>query len=98
MTPSPKSYVVAVCLSGVFGILGIHHFYLGRWMHGCLDLGMTLAAIFLIIIGGSLWGALILGVDVIHTFIVTILLLVGAYKDGNGKIVAYPGQNLAKGH
>jgi len=39
---SPKSYGVAVCLSTIFGVLGIHHFYLGRYLHGLLDVTMTI--------------------------------------------------------
>ncbi len=39
---SPKDYVVAVALSGVFGILGIQHFYLGRYLEGTCDLGLSI--------------------------------------------------------
>ena len=91
---SPKKYVTAVCLSCVFGLLGIHHFYLGRWLHGFADFTMTIGGVILIGIGFDLLGILLLGIDIIHTFIITILLLVGAYKDGKGNIVTYPGQNL----
>ena len=94
MRLSPKSYVVSVCLSGVFGLLGIHHFYLGRWIHGFIDFLMTIVGVILIAAGLDLPGITILCIDVIHTFLVTILLLVGAYKDGNGDLVTYPGQNL----
>jgi len=94
MKQSQKSYVLAVCLSSVFGLLGIHHFYLGRWIHGFLDFSMTIAAFILIVAGLDLLGIIILCIDVAHTFVVTILLLVGAYKDGNGDLVTYPGQNL----
>ena len=92
--PSPKKYATAVCLSGVFGLLGIHHFYLGRWFHGFIDFSMTVAGVILISTGLDLLGIIILCIDVIHTCAVTILLLVGAYKDGNGDLVTYPGQNL----
>lgn len=92
MNPSPKKYVTAVCLSGVFGLLGIHHFYLGRWLHGLVDLSMTVGAVFLLLKGMELFGFLVLAIDVIHTFIVTIMLLVGVYKDGEGNVVTYPGQ------
>tara|TARA_B100001059_G_C17393238_1_gene360130 strand:+ start:168 stop:467 length:300 start_codon:yes stop_codon:yes gene_type:complete len=94
MSKSPKKYVTAVCLSGIFGLLGMHHFYLGRWFHGIADFSMTIAGFIFIGTGFDLIGILILGIDVIHTFIVTILLLVGAYKDGEGNVVTYPGQNL----
>ena len=94
MRESQKSYVTAVCLSSAFGLLGIHHFYLGRWIHGSIDLSMSIAAFILIVAGLDLLGIIILCIDVAHTFVVTILLLVGAYKDGNGDLVTYPGQNL----
>ena len=91
---SDKNYICAVCLSGIFGVWGIHHFYLGCWMHGLLDLGMTLLGIALLLTGNTAIAIPILGVDIIHTLIVTIMLLIGVYKDGNGKIVTYPGQVL----
>jgi TM2 domain-containing membrane protein YozV len=94
MKQSLKKYPTAVCLSGIFGLLGIHHFYLGRWLHGIVDLSMTIGAFVLIGIGLDFVGFLLLGVDIIHTFIVTILLLIGAYKDGGGNVVTYPGQVL----
>ena len=91
---SEKSYGVAVSLSGIFGIFGIHHFYLGCWLHGVIDLGMTLTALYLIMSLNYVAGLALLAVDIIHTFIVTIMLLTGAYKDGNGHYVVYPGQKL----
>ena len=92
---SEKSYTVAVCLSGVFGLLGVHHFYLGRWFHGLFDLLLTFLAVYFIYFSEHiLLGLLILALDIIHTFIVTILLLVGKYNDGNGKIVTYPNQKI----
>ena len=94
MKESPKKYVTAVCLSGVFGLLGIHHFYLGRWLHGIADFSMTIGGLILIGMGFSLMGIVLLGIDVIHTFIITILLLIGAYRDGAGNIVTYPGQKI----
>tara|TARA_B100000989_G_scaffold145667_1_gene108574 strand:- start:1063 stop:1233 length:171 start_codon:yes stop_codon:yes gene_type:complete len=55
---------------------------------------MTIVGVILIAAGLDLPGIIILCIDVIHTFVVTILLLVGAYKDGNGDLVTYPGQNI----
>ena len=93
---SPKKYVHAVCLSGIFGIFGAHHFYLGCWLHGLFDLGMTVTAFCLIGFGSELvavgWG--ILAIDIIHTIVVTSLLLVGSYRDGTGLLVCYPGQQI----
>jgi len=93
---SKKSYTVAVCLAAVFGVLGIHHFYLGRLLHGLFDLGLSIAGFTLITIGDSenmvMAGAILLGIDVLHTLYVTFKLLVGEYKDGQGNLVIYPGQ------
>ncbi|MFL2912920.1 MAG: hypothetical protein ACJZ5X_05625 [Opitutales bacterium] len=96
MRRSKKKYTVAVSLSGIFGLLGIHHFYLGRWFHGLIDLSMTISGYYLAFLREDtiLIGFLILGVDIIHTFIVTILLLIGNYKDGDGDYITYPGQIL----
>ncbi|GEN26106.1 hypothetical protein [Halomonas cupida] len=94
MEKSQKRYGVAVCLIGLFGLLGIHHFYLGRWLHGLADLAMTATATYLLVTGQELLGWGVLAVDGIHTLIVMIMLLVGAYRDGLGRIVAHPGQPL----
>jgi TM2 domain-containing membrane protein YozV len=94
MQRSSRSYAVAVCLAGIFGTLGIHHFYLGRWLHGMIDVGMLLWAVFLIATGQVFWGIVVFGADFIHSLIVTIMLMTGAYRDGEGKVVAYPGQTL----
>lgn len=92
---SPKSYGVAVTLSGIFGVVGIHHFYLGNWLHGLFDLGLFVVGIACMVSGDPaayMIGVFLLSVDVIHTIIVTYRLLVGECKDGNGMLVAYPGQ------
>lgn len=91
---SEKSYGVAVALSGVFGLFGIHHFYLGRWLHGLIDFALTSFGIYFLVIEKDLIGWSILAVDYVHTIIITILLLIGAYKDSKGKIITYPGQTL----
>ena len=90
---STKKYGVAVCLSGIFGILGIHHFYLERWAMGIFDLTLSIGGFALIIMNNN-WGFAILFIDVIHTVYVTYKLLVGEYADGDGNIVAYPGQKI----
>lgn len=93
---SEKSYGVAVCLSGIFGVIGVHHFYLERWLHGLFDLGLSITAVGLIYGSGDgtliLIGVGLLLIDVVHTIYVTYKLLVGEYRDGQGLVVAYPGQ------
>ncbi len=96
---SPKSFGTAVTLCGLFGIVGVHHFYLGNILHGLIDLGLFALAIALFITGSAtendgytLMGWLVLAMDAIHSTVVFFLLIVGKAKDARGRIVAYPGQ------
>ncbi len=93
---SDKSYTTAVVLSMIFGMLGIHHFYLGNWVHGLFDLGLFIGGFGLVLFSGDpmlvLVGFGLIGIDFLHTLIVTIMLFVGSVKDRNGRVVAYPGQ------
>jgi TM2 domain-containing membrane protein YozV len=95
--PSDKSYTIAVILSGVFGVVGVQHFYLGRTFEATIDLGMFIATIYLFFTGQLLWALLVGAVDALHTFIVTIMLLTGSFRDGQGRLVCYPGQKLNTG-
>ncbi len=98
---SPKSYAVAVCLSGIFGVLGIQHFYLGRYLHGLADVGLTIAFVACLVGGAvtedvallSLGFALLLA-DVVHTLVSTIMILTGNFRDGEGRLLCYPGQQV----
>lgn len=88
---SEKSYATAVILSGIFGMLGVHHFYLRRWGEGILDVGLSLSWLYAFAVGSPVaW--VFFALDFLHTVVVTSLLLVGKFKDGDGKLVAYPGQ------
>lgn len=91
---SAKSYGVAVCLAAIFGTIGIHHFYLERWFEGIFDLGLLILTITLFVMGYPGWAIVVFAIDAIHTFVITILLLIGEFKDGHGKYVCYPGQRL----
>lgn len=92
--PSEKSYTIAVCLSAIFGVVGIQHFYLGRWVEAVIDLGLAIATVYLFLIGEPLWALAVGAIDLLHTFIVTIMLLTGSFRDGHGRLVCYPGQRL----
>ncbi|OGP55656.1 MAG: hypothetical protein A2Y65_02770 [Deltaproteobacteria bacterium RBG_13_52_11] len=92
--PSEKSYVVAVCLSAVFGFIGLQQFYLKRNLQGFIDIGLTIGWIYCFVSGKILLGVFLLVTDVAHSLTVTILLLTGNYQDGDGKYVCYPGQRL----
>lgn len=91
---SPKSYATAVILSSVFGFLGVQHFYLGRWGHGWIDVGLS-AGWILSLLAGEIQLAVVLGLaDFGHAFWVTIQLFTGNCRDGEGRVVCYPGQKL----
>jgi len=92
--PSSKSYTVAVSLSAIFGVMGIHHFYLGRYFEGIVDLSLLFITLYFYVNGELLWALLFFAIDGIHTFIITIMLLTGSFKDGTGRYICYPGQKL----
>lgn len=92
---SPKSYGVAVTLSMIFGVMGIHHFYLGNWLHGLLDFSMLVVGIICIASENPTAvpiGTLLIIIDAIHTIWVTYRLFVGKCTDGQGRLIAFPGQ------
>ena len=91
---SPKSYATAVCLSAIFGFVGFQHFYLGRLGEGLLDLGLSAGWIWCFATGQPLLGLVFFLADWGHSIAVTIMLLTGNFRDGEGKIVCYPGQKL----
>lgn len=91
---STRSYTTAVILSALFGYVGVQHFYLGRHWEGILDLGLTLGWIFSFAAGEPILGGLFLVADVAHALLVSILLLTGNFRDGEGCRVCYPGQPL----
>ena len=88
-THSPKSYFVSVCLAGIFGTLGLHHFYLGRWLHGTFDLTMLILAVIFLFIFFPI-AVLLLITDIVHTAYFTYKLIIGEYKDGSGRTVSLP--------
>jgi TM2 domain-containing membrane protein YozV len=92
--PSEKDFGTAVSLSAVFGFLGIQHFYLGRWGECLLDLGLSLGWIYSFASGRPILGMLFLIADFGHALAVTIQLFTGNYRDGEGRLVCYPGQKL----
>lgn len=94
---SEKSYGTAVALCGIFGVVGIHHFYVGNVVHGLIDLGLFLATVIFYIAGmepgneGLLAVAVLCFIaDAIHTMIVFFRLIVGKQHDGSGKLIAIP--------
>ena len=91
---SDKKYATAVILSGVFGTMGIHHFYCERYGMGLFDLALFLFTICFYIVGFPIAAGILLFIDIVHTVIVTYLLLVGEYKDGDGNLICYPGQKI----
>lgn len=92
--PSTKSYAIAVSLSAIFGVVGIHHFYLGRYIEGIIDFSLFVASLYFYFNGQFMWAIIIFIIDSLHTFIITIMLLTGSFKDGKGRVICYPGQKL----
>jgi len=95
--PSDKSYVIAVCLSAIFGVVGIQHFYMGRYLEASLDLGMFILSLYFFFTGQIGYALVVLAIDGVHTFVVTIMLLTGSFRDGYGNLICYPGQKLKQG-
>lgn len=91
---STRKYHVAVILSGIFGVLGIQHFYLARWGLGLIDLSLSIGAFAALVNDEVVLAALLFGTDCVHTLVITIMLLTGSFRDGDGKLVTYPGQKL----
>ena len=83
---SEKSYTVAVCLCGIFGIFGFHHFYVGRWGHGLFDLALSIGGIVLLLSLNPL-GIVLLLFDFIHTIFYMYKLIANEYRDGSGKLI-----------
>ena len=86
---SPKSFAVSVCLAAIFGTLGVHHFYLRRWLHGALDLSLVIMTVGFLVMFWPL-SVLTLILDVIHTVYFMYKLIVGEYRDGAGRFVSIP--------
>jgi TM2 domain-containing membrane protein YozV len=93
--PSQKRYATAVVLSAVFGFVGVQHFYLRRFGEGILDLGLTVAWVYCFTTAQFLLGVLFLIADFVHALVVTMMLLTGNFRDGDGHVVCYPGQKLS---
>ena len=86
---SSKSYAVSVCIVGVVGTLGFHHFYLGRWIHGLFDLSLVIISAGFLFIFWPL-AIVTLMLDIIHTVYFMYKLIIGEYKDGAGRFVRIP--------
>lgn len=84
---STKSYGVAVSLCGIFGIGGIHHFYIGNHLHGIFDLLLLIFGFYFLISGPEGLGIFLLLIDVIHTFVIFYRLITEKQKDGSGKLI-----------
>ncbi len=84
---SPKSYGVAVTLCGVFGVLGVHHFYLEDWLHGLADAGLFIMAVVFAIQGYAGLALLVIVIDAIHTIVIFYYLIIEKWRDGQGRPV-----------
>lgn len=84
---SPKSYGTAVTLCGLFGTLGIHHFYLEDWWHGFADLGLFVLMVTFFIQGYDGLALLVLLLDGLHTIVIFYYLIIEKWRDGHGRPV-----------
>ena len=85
---STKSYATAIGFCGVFGMLGIHHFYIGNILHGICDLSLLITGTFLLFSSEyEALGIFLLFLDAIHTIIVFFKLIAERQKDGSGKFI-----------
>lgn len=89
---SNKDYSVAIMLSGIFGMLGFHQFYVERWVSGFFNLFLFAVALFLFSTGKSNLALPLILVDVFHVVIVTYLIFIGKYRDGRQRRIMFPGQ------
>lgn len=90
---SDKSYGTAIILCGIFGILGVHHFYLENFIHGIIDFGMFVGAILLFVLGFPLLGLALLAADAIHSVTVFYLLITEQARDGQGNVLRISSHN-----
>lgn len=84
---SPKSYGIAVMLCGIFGTLGVHHFYLEDWWHGLADVMLVVLAIAFLLQGFALLFIVTILIDAVHTITIFYLLIVEKWRDGAGRRV-----------
>ncbi|WP_138935566.1 NINE protein [Roseovarius arcticus] len=82
---SPKSYGIAVMLCGIFGILGVHHFYLGDWLYGLADAALVILAVGFAVQGYPGLALLVLLIDGLHTIIIFYFLIIEKWRDGQGR-------------
>jgi len=82
---SPKSYGTAVALCGVFGTLGIHHFYLEDYLHGIADVALFVIMIAFFMQGSHGYAMLVLLLDAVHTIVVFYYLIIEKWRDGKGR-------------
>ena len=84
---SSKSYAVAVSLAGIFGTVGLHHFYMGNYLHGLFDLALFALTIYFYFNGQILLAVIPFFIDVLHTTYVFFKLIVEKAKDGQGRYI-----------
>jgi len=84
---SPKSYGTAIILCGIFGVLGLHHFYLEDWLYGLADLALVILAVAFMVQGLDGLALLVIFLDAVHTIIIFYYLIVEKWRDGKGRLV-----------
>ncbi len=82
---SPKSRLVALLLCFFLGMTGAHRFYVGQSLSACLMLLLFLVSLLLALVFVGYIGLML---DYIWAVIDGILILVGAFRDGDGRRVS----------
>ncbi len=90
---SGKNYGLAVALCGIFGTVGIHHFYIGNWFHGLIDLALFTLFLVLVLSGITGFGLFVFGIDILHTLFVFYKLIIGEQRDGRGNLITWKREN-----
>ncbi len=68
-------------------MMGVHHFYLGDWLHGLADAGLLVLAVAFSLQGYGGLALLVLVIDAIHTIVIFYYLIVEKWRDGQGRPV-----------
>lgn len=91
---SPKGRLLAAVLAFLLGYVGVHNFYVGKKLHGFLQLATIFVGLFFV--SGAMdqtgstktaIGGLIIGGVLIWGFVEFIMICTGRYKDANGAII-----------
>lgn len=82
---SPKSRFITALLAFFLGVFGVHRFYIGRNKSALVMLVLGFLGCSTVVLFGM--GLFILSVVEVWVFIDIVVVLVGAMKDGEGRVI-----------